>query len=118
MAPKSSGNKSVEGGVKKARRSGPKAPEFSDYLMKIRKELAPDLGCSTATMHLLNGLISKFADNMVTKTGELARYDKKETMKQKHALTAGNMLLVGPLSGHAFRHATEALDKFKAVEAA
>ena len=117
MAPKSTGK---SGGVTKPkRRGGPKAPEFSDYLTKIRKEIAPDLGCSTATMHLLNGLVTKFVESMVNKTGTLSRYDKKDTMKKKHAQTATNMLLIGPMSGHAYQYAAKAVAKFegKPVEA-
>lgn len=110
MPPKSAtGNAGI---AKKKRRGGAKAPEFADFLTKIRKAECPEVGCSASAMHLMNDLVSKFADRMITKTGELARYDKKETMKSKHASTASNMILIGPLSGHAYDFAHTAVSKF------
>lgn len=113
MAPKSAPGKS--GGNGKKRRGGPKAPEFSDAITKLRKKVCPDVGCSSAAMYLMNDLVSKFADRMIKKTGELARYDKKETMKSKHATTAGNMILIGPMAGHAYAFAHKATSKFTAA---
>lgn len=116
MPPASTGKKSKGAsgsGIAKKRRGGPKAPEFSDYLTKIRKEIAPDLGCSTQTMHLLNGLVANLAQRLINKTGTLARYDKKETMKSKHASTAANMILIGPLSSHAWDYADKAVAAFQ-----
>ena len=112
MAKGSTGKSGGIGKGKGKRRGGPKAPEFSDFLTKVRKELCPEVGCSTAAMHLMNDLMSKFADRMIAKTGELARYDKKETMKWRHASTAGNMILIGPMSGHAFESGKSAVEKF------
>ena len=91
-----------------------KAPEFSGFLIKIRKEVCPEVGYSTASIHLINSLVSGFADRLIKKTGELARYDKthKGTMKAKHAKTASNMILVGPLSGYAIDKAEDAVQRF------
>jgi len=118
MPPKSATGKS--GGIAKKRRGGPKNPEFADCLTKLRKEICPEVGCNAAAMHLMSDLISKFADRLIKKTGTLARYDNKGTMKAKHAQTAGNMILIGPLSAHAYEFANTSTNKFlgKPVEAA
>jgi len=114
--PKNSATGSKSGGIKK-RRSGPKTPEFSDFLTKVRKEKVPEVGCTAAAQHLLNDLLSKFADRLITKTGTLARYDGKTTMKAKHAATASSMVLIGPMASHAYDFAQEAVSKFQGVAA-
>ena len=94
------------------RRGGPRAPEFSDFLTKARKEHCAEVGCSTAAMYLINDLLSKFIDRVIDKTGALARYDRKNTMKVKHAATATKMILIGPMSSHASEFADAATSKF------
>lgn len=94
------------------RRGGPRAPEFSDFLTKARKQHCAEVGCSTAAMYLINDLLSKFIDRVINKTGTLARYDKRETMKIKHAATATKMILIGPMSSHASEFAEAATSKF------
>ena len=111
--------KKSEGIVKKTvKRGGPKSPEFSDFLTKLRKNKCPEVGCSTAAMHLMNDLVSKLSDRIIAKTGTLARYDNKSTMKSKHASTASNLVLVGPLASHAYDFAQVAVSKYTGIEAA
>lgn len=89
-----------------------KTPEYASAIQEIKKNKCPDVGMSASACFLLNSLISTYADRLVKKTGQLARYDEKATMKQKHAATATNMVLIGPLAKHNSRFCNEAMQKF------
>ena len=114
MAPK----KSATGGKKKGavgKKPAFKMPEYGLYIHKIMKQKAPDAGITNAGVTLINEYLGILTDRLIEQTGRISRYDKKETAKQKHAQTATNMLLVGPLAYHADGYASEAIEKFKAV---
>lgn len=108
MAPKSVAKSN---GIKK-RRSGPKAPEFGGFLTKLRQQTNPGVGSSAAAQYLLNDLIVSLVERLIKKTGTLAQYDRKDTVKARHASTASAIVLVGPLASHASDFATAAVAKF------
>jgi len=107
----------VEKEIKKKKRKSGVNKEFSAFLTSVRKEDGAEaIGLSNSASILLNDLFAKLADKLLTTTMKMADYDKKTTVKNRHVATAGNLLLIGPLSSHAAAAGEAALAAFKKAE--
>ena len=119
VSKKTSSAPPAESGTKRKRRGVSKTPEFAIGLQAIRKEVAPKIEFSNASIYLLNDLLVKYCARMTQRTESVAKYEKKNTIKGRHVSTAANMINIGELAPHAHKFAMEAVSRFegKAVEA-
>ena len=101
----------AESGAKRKRRVASKTPEFASGLQGIRKEVAPKIEFSNASIYLLNDLLLKYCGRMTQRSESVAKYEKKNTIKGRHVATAANMINIGELAPHAHKFAVEAVSR-------
>ena len=99
--------------TKKKRVSTARRAEFGSYIHQIMRQIGgKEISIASDGMLLLNGLASDFQGRMITKSNQYAQFDKKTTLKAKHARAAVRAMLKGDLQTHAVSEGTKALDKF------
>lgn len=99
--------------IKKKRVSGARRAEFGSYIHQIMRQIGGNhISIASDGMLLLNGLATDFQGRMIVKSNQYAEFDKKTTLKAKHARAAVRALLKGDLQTHAMSEGVKALDKF------
>lgn len=96
------------------KRSGAASLPFTLAIANIRKQKIPGIGMSVSTNYLLNKIAGHVLERMIDRSGSIARYDGKDTLKPRHVQAATDMILIGPLASHAADHASKAAIAFQA----
>lgn len=99
---------------KTIKRGGSKTPLFAGAIAQLRKS-HPEVGLSTSSVFLLSSLGETLLDRFIKNAGRLAKYDKKDTFKAKHAATAVKLTLGGPLARHAYDYGANAVVRLNAA---
>jgi len=85
--------------VKKKKR-GRRDRTFDRYIYGILKAVEPNVGIANNAMIAINGILSGFLDRQIKKSFDVVAYDKKSTLKSRHACAAAKLLLTGGLRDH------------------
>lgn len=115
----SSGAKAKPKGVKgKAKGTEPRkrrtrrSETYSSYIMKILKQVHPNIGISKLGMKIMNSLIQDTFQRIADESGKLVRYSNKGTLGSREVQTAIRLVLPGELAKHAVSEGTKAVTKF------
>ncbi len=100
--------KSTEPRKRRAKRS----ETYSSYIMKILKQVHPNIGISKLGMKIMNSLIQDTFQRIADESGKLVRYSNKGTLGSREVQTAIRLVLPGELAKHAVSEGTKAVTKF------
>ena len=85
---------------------------YSAYIYKVLKQVHPDTGISNKAMAIMNSFVNDVFERIANEAGQLARYNKRQTITSREIQTAVRLLLPGELAKHAVSEGTKAVAKY------
>ncbi|CAN6802736.1 unnamed protein product [Brassica oleracea] len=111
--PKAEKKISKEGGSEKKKKKSKKSIEtYKIYILKVLKQVHPDIRISGKAMRIMNSFINDIFEKLAQESSKLARYNKKPTITSREIQTAVRLVLPGELAKHAISEGTKAVTKF------
>eukprot|EP00920_Eleutheroschizon_duboscqi_P021432 GHVT01050497.1.p1 GENE.GHVT01050497.1~~GHVT01050497.1.p1 ORF type:complete len:113 (+),score=12.84 GHVT01050497.1:221-559(+) len=101
-------SKKARGGKGKKKRS----ETYASYIFKVLKQVHPETGVSKKSMQIMNSFISDTFERIATESGNLCKYNKKDTLSSREIQTAVRLVLPGELAKHAVSEGTKAVTKY------
>lgn len=85
---------------------------YSTFIYKVLKQVHPDTGISNKAMAIMNSFVNDVFERIANEAGQLARYNKRQTITSREIQTAVRLLLPGELAKHAVSEGTKAVAKY------
>jgi len=87
---------------------------YSTFIYKVLKQVHPDTGISNKAMAIMNSFVNDIFERIAEEAGNLARYNKRQTITSREIQTSVRLLLPGELAKHAVSEGTKAVTKYTA----
>ncbi len=102
-----------KGGAKKAaKRHHKRRQTYSTYIVRILKQVHPNIGISKRSVSIMNSLVNDTFEKVASEAGRLVRYNNKGVLGSREVQTAIRLVLPGELAKHAVSEGTKAVTKF------
>ena len=102
-----------KGAAKKAVKRQPKRVQsYSTYIVRILKQVHPNIGISKRSVSIMNSLVNDTFEKVASEAGRLVRYNNKGVLGSREVQTAIRLVLPGELAKHAVSEGTKAVTKF------
>lgn len=92
--------------------------EFKHYILKIAKNLNPDIGINDESKIILNSLLNEILKKIYNESCRLSRYNNKKTISTNEIKCAVKLVLNDEIAIHCIRNGDLALSKFISFEKA
>ena len=100
--------------AKKARKVK-RAETFSSYILKVLKQVHPQMTISKRGMMIMNSVVNDSFERVAAEAGRLCRYSGKGTLSSREVQTAVRLVFPGELAKHAVGEGTKAVTKFSSA---
>ncbi|KAH0473204.1 MAG: hypothetical protein KVP17_001354 [Porospora cf. gigantea B] len=90
---------------------------YSSYILKVLKEIHPELGISKRSMMIMNSFVQDTFEKIATEAAKLCRYTKKETLSTREVQSATRLVLPTDLSKHATTEGSKSVAQFSGNKA-
>nr|GEX55080.1 histone H2B.3-like [Tanacetum cinerariifolium] len=97
---------------KKKKRHKKSVETYKIYILKVLKQVHPDIGISSKAMGIMNSFINDIFKILAVERSKLVRYNKKNTLSSREIHTAVRLVLHGELAEHTVSECTKAVTKF------
>jgi histone H2B len=102
-----------KGGAKKAvKRHAKRKQSYSTYIVRILKQVHPNIGISKRSVSIMNSLVNDTFEKIASEAGRLVRYNNKGVLGSREVQTSIRLVLPGELAKHAVSEGTKAVTKF------
>lgn len=91
---------------------------FKLAMKRIKQDVAPNTELTEGSVFLLNSLAVNILNRLTESTNDVAKYEKKTTLKERHARAAAKLALRGSLSKFADKAGSKALKTYSEAVAA
>ncbi|XP_061348645.1 probable histone H2B.3 [Gastrolobium bilobum] len=85
---------------------------YKIYILKVLKQVHPDIGISSKAMGIMNSFIIDNFKKVAQEASRVAQYNKKPTITSRDIQTAVRLVLPSELAKHAISEGTKAVTKF------
>nr|GFB95458.1 putative histone H2B.3 [Tanacetum cinerariifolium] len=85
---------------KKKKRHKKLVETYKIYILKVLKQVHPDIRISSKAMGIMNSFINDIFEILAAESSKLVRYNKKNTLSSREIHTAVRLVLPGELSEH------------------
>ena len=96
----------------KGSRKKSRVESYRTYIIKILKQIHPELGISKRSISTLNSFVQDIFDRLANEALRLTRYQKRTTLSSRDIQTAVRLSLPGDLAKHAVHEGTKAVTIF------
>jgi len=97
----------------KKQRTKRKQENYSTYILRVLKQIYPDMGISKKGMFTVNSFVQDTFENMALEAAKLVRYSKKETLGAREIESAFKLILPPDLAEHAVDHGSRAVKQIR-----
>lgn len=89
---------------------------YNIYIYKVLKQVHPEIGVSKKAMSILNSFVNDAFEKIVSESGHLCKYSKKQTLSAREVQSACRLVLPGELAKHALSEGQKALTKYNGTK--
>ncbi|KAI3851847.1 hypothetical protein MKW98_019846 [Papaver atlanticum] len=106
LPPSKDGSSAVDKNKKKS------VETYKMYIVKVLKQVHPDLGISDEAMGTMNSFINEIFEILARESSKLAGYNMRRTITNREIQTAVRLLFPAELAKNAVSQGTKAVTKF------
>ncbi|KAL3626108.1 hypothetical protein CASFOL_029657 [Castilleja foliolosa] len=85
---------------------------YKRYVLKVMKQVHPEMGISSKTMTIMENLMEDVFGRLAEEAGRLLKYTRRQTMSSREIQGAVKLVLPGELGKHAIAEGTKAVSKY------
>ncbi|XP_073060224.1 uncharacterized protein [Primulina eburnea] len=97
---------------KRGRAAGEGRGGYKMYVLKVMKQVHPDMGISSKAMTIINNMMSDMFERLAEAAARLKDYSGRSTMSSREIQGAVKLVLPGELGKHAIAEGTKAVSNY------